>query len=68
MRPTWTMRHPAVTAPIIGPRTMEQFEDNLGAVAVCLDDADLAAIDALVEPGQAISEFYVADFGPHPYR
>lgn len=64
----WTMRHPAVTAPIIGPRTMEQFEDNLGAVAVCLDDADLAAIDALVEPGQAISEFYVADFGPHPYR
>jgi aryl-alcohol dehydrogenase-like predicted oxidoreductase len=30
----WTMLHPAVTSPIIGARTVEQFEDNLGALEV----------------------------------
>ncbi|NEE04345.1 aldo/keto reductase [Phytoactinopolyspora halotolerans] len=30
----WTMLHPAVTAPIIGARTLAQFEDNLGALDV----------------------------------
>jgi aryl-alcohol dehydrogenase-like predicted oxidoreductase len=30
----WTMLHPAVTSPIIGARTFEQFEDNLGALEV----------------------------------
>ncbi len=28
----WLLRQPAVTAPIIGARTLEQLEDNLGAV------------------------------------
>ena len=27
----WTLAKPGVTSPIIGPRTMEQLEDNLGA-------------------------------------
>jgi hypothetical protein len=31
----WCARQPGVTSPIIGPRTMGQLEDNLGA----LDDA-----------------------------
>jgi aryl-alcohol dehydrogenase-like predicted oxidoreductase len=30
----WTLLHPAVTSPIIGARTIEQFEDNLGALEV----------------------------------
>lgn len=28
----WVMRQPGVTSPIIGPRTMDQLEDNLGAL------------------------------------
>jgi len=28
----WTLANPAVTAPIAGPRTFEQWEDNLGAL------------------------------------
>ncbi len=28
----WTLRNPAVTAPIIGARTLAQLEDNLGAL------------------------------------
>ena len=50
----WTLRHPAVTSAIIGPRTMEQLEDSLGAVDVALDDELAAAIDALVPPGTTV--------------
>ena len=57
-----------MTSPIIGPRTMEQLEDNLGAVDVSFSDEDLAAIDEIVPPGQMVSPFYEADFGPHQYR
>jgi len=64
----WTLEHPAVTSPIIGPRTMEQLEDNLKALEVRLDAEDLALIDTLVPPGGMVSEFYQADFGPHRYR
>jgi aryl-alcohol dehydrogenase-like predicted oxidoreductase len=43
--------HPAVTAAIIGPRTMEQLEDQLGAADVVLDDDVLDRIDEIVPPG-----------------
>ena len=35
----WLLRQPGVTAPIVGPRTVEQFESNLHALDVRLDDA-----------------------------
>ena len=47
----FVLRHPAVTAPIIGPRTMEQLESQLGAVDVELDGALLDRIDEIVSPG-----------------
>ena len=40
-----------MTAAIIGPRTMEQLESQIGAVDVELDDALLDRIDELVAPG-----------------
>ena len=43
--------HPAVTAPIIGPRTMEQLESQLGATEVELDTELLDRIDEIVPPG-----------------
>jgi aryl-alcohol dehydrogenase-like predicted oxidoreductase len=46
--------HPAVTAAIIGPRTMEQLESQLGADEVELDDAILDRIDEIVAPGTTI--------------
>lgn len=64
----WCMQQPGVTSPIIGPRTMEQVEDNLGALTVTITAEDRAAIDALVPPGRMVSPFYEADFGPHQYR
>ena len=47
----WALRHPAVTSVILGPRTMEQLEDSLGALDVQITDEDAAEIDRLVPPG-----------------
>jgi aryl-alcohol dehydrogenase-like predicted oxidoreductase len=47
----FVMRHPAVTAPIIGPRTMEQLESQLTAAEVTLSDEVLDRIDEIVAPG-----------------
>ncbi len=47
--------HPAVTAAIIGPRTMEQLESQLPAADVVLDAALLDRIDEIVPPGTSIN-------------
>ncbi|HEU4347275.1 MAG TPA: aldo/keto reductase [Actinoplanes sp.] len=47
----FVMQHPAVTAPIIGPRTMDQLESQLGAVNVRLTPDLLDRIDEIVPPG-----------------
>ena len=48
-------QHPGVTAPIIGPRTMEQLESQLGAVEVTLSPDVLDRIDEIVPPGVNVS-------------
>jgi aryl-alcohol dehydrogenase-like predicted oxidoreductase len=47
----FVIRHPAVTAAIIGPRTMEHLESQLGAADVTLSDDVLDRIDEIVPPG-----------------
>jgi aryl-alcohol dehydrogenase-like predicted oxidoreductase len=64
----WVLAQPAITSPIIGPRTLPQLEEYLGAESVNLAATDLQTIDRLVPPGGMISPFYDADFGPHPQR
>lgn len=64
----WCKDQPAVTSPIIGPRTMEQLEDNLGAVEVEITDQDREKLDAVSLPGRAVVPYYEADFGPHQSR
>jgi aryl-alcohol dehydrogenase-like predicted oxidoreductase len=51
----FVLRHPAITAALIGPRTMEQLEGQLAAVDVELDEALLDRIDAIVAPGITIN-------------
>lgn len=60
----WCAAQPAVTSPIIGPRTMEQLEDNLGALDVEVTDADRSRLDEVAPPGRAVVTYYEADFGP----
>ncbi len=59
----FVLQHPAVTAPIVGPRTMEQLESQLGAEQVELSDEVLDRIDAIVPPGTNLS---AADAGYTP--
>ncbi|WP_413671391.1 aldo/keto reductase [Massilia cellulosiltytica] len=46
----WTLLHPAVTAPVIGARTLAQAQDNLGALDVKLDPDHVARLDAASRP------------------
>ena len=48
----WCLHVPGVTCPIIGPRTLAQVKDNMGATDVTLTDADMKAVDALNAPGK----------------
>jgi aryl-alcohol dehydrogenase-like predicted oxidoreductase len=48
----FVVNHPAVTSAIIGPRTMEHFESQIGAADVTLDAYVLDRIDEIVPPGQ----------------
>jgi aryl-alcohol dehydrogenase-like predicted oxidoreductase len=47
----FVLEHPAVTAAIIGPRTLEQLETQLGTADVVLDRQLLDRIDEIVPPG-----------------
>ncbi|MDQ6605242.1 MAG: aldo/keto reductase [Actinomycetota bacterium] len=47
----FVLRHPAVTAAIIGPRTLEHLESQLTAADVGLSDEVLDKIDEIVPPG-----------------
>ena len=59
----FVINHPGVTSAIIGPRTMEQLEGQLGAVDVRLDGDLLDKIDELVPPGTNLN---AADSGYEP--
>ena len=55
----WLLHNPVVTAPIIGPRTMEQLEASLRALKVSLDEAALARLDEIFPgPGGPAPEAY----------
>jgi aryl-alcohol dehydrogenase-like predicted oxidoreductase len=56
----FVVNHPAVTAAIIGPRTMEHLESQLKAADVTIDPAVLDRIDEIVPPGANVN---VADAG-----
>ena len=54
MAMAFVVQHPAVTAAIIGPRTMEQLTDLLAGHDVRLDDSILDRVDEVVAPGTNI--------------
>ncbi len=46
----WVISRPGVSSTIIGARTLDQLDDNLGAADVTLTAADIARLDALSKP------------------
>ena len=65
----WNAAQPGVTAPIIGPRTMEQLVDNLGAPGVEVTAEDRERIDQVAPPKSVTLPYYDAalatDTGPN---
>jgi aryl-alcohol dehydrogenase-like predicted oxidoreductase len=51
----FVLSHPAVTSAIIGPRTMEHLESQLGAADVVLPAEILDKIDEIVPPGTTLN-------------
>ena len=51
----FVINHPAITAAIIGPRTMDQLESQLRATDAVLDAGLLDRIDEIVPPGTNIN-------------
>ncbi|MFN4032813.1 MAG: aldo/keto reductase [Fimbriimonadales bacterium] len=55
----WLLHQPAVTAPIIGPRTLEQLERSTRALEIHLDEAALKRLDEIFPgPGGPAPEAY----------
>jgi aryl-alcohol dehydrogenase-like predicted oxidoreductase len=55
----WLLQNPVVTAPIIGPRTMEQLTASMGALAVKLDKKRMEQLDKIFPgPGGEAPEAY----------
>jgi aryl-alcohol dehydrogenase-like predicted oxidoreductase len=48
----WCLANPILTSIILGPRTMEQFDDNFGCLNVEITAADEAFINSLVPIGE----------------
>jgi aryl-alcohol dehydrogenase-like predicted oxidoreductase len=54
----WVKDQPGITAPLIGPRTLEQLEEFLPVAEMRLDNETRKACDELVPPGSAVANFH----------
>ncbi|MCX6081525.1 MAG: aldo/keto reductase [Chloroflexi bacterium] len=55
----WLLHNPVVTAPIIGPRTLDQLNGSLRALEIKLDEAALKSLDEIFPgPGGEAPEAY----------
>jgi aryl-alcohol dehydrogenase-like predicted oxidoreductase len=54
----WVKDQPAVTAPIIGPRTEAHLDDALAVLDMQLDSETAVALDEVNPPGSAVSDFH----------
>jgi len=58
----WTLHNPAVTAPIIGPRTMDQLTGSLRALEIKLDDAAMKSLDKIFPGPKGPTDDGVSDW------
>ena len=54
----WVKDQPGVTAPLVGPRSVEQLERILPVADMTLSDELRKACDALVSPGSTVANFH----------
>jgi aryl-alcohol dehydrogenase-like predicted oxidoreductase len=54
----WCKDQPGITAPIFGPRTIEQLNDVLPVLEMSLSDEERQACDEINPPGSVIANFF----------
>ena len=54
----WCKDQPGITAPIFGPRTLEQLQDVLPVLEMALTSEEAAACDAINPPGNAVADYH----------
>jgi aryl-alcohol dehydrogenase-like predicted oxidoreductase len=54
----WVKEQPGITAPLIGPKSVEQLKTFLPVLEMELDEQVRAACDELVPPGSAAADFH----------
>ncbi|MQG87567.1 MAG: aldo/keto reductase [SAR202 cluster bacterium] len=64
----WVMSRPGVTAPLTGPRTLDQLKDNLGAINITIEPEVDEILNKIVPPGEHVAEYYEASFAPNAHH
>jgi 1-deoxyxylulose-5-phosphate synthase len=54
----WLMHQPAVVAPLIGPKSVEQLEHLLPVMEMTISPEIAAAVDTICGPGSAVANFH----------
>ncbi|MBI5475401.1 MAG: aldo/keto reductase, partial [Ignavibacteriales bacterium] len=55
----WVLNNPVVTSPIVGPRTIQQLEENVKALEIKLSEETLKNLDEIwAGPGNQAPEAY----------
>ena len=54
----WCKDQPAVTSPIVGPRTLDQLDELLPVLEMTLTEEERSACDAINPPGGVITNFF----------
>ncbi|MEM1354075.1 MAG: aldo/keto reductase [Planctomycetota bacterium] len=64
----WCMNQPGITAPIIGPRTLDQLKDNLPCLDLTLTPQDHDQLNAASPPGTHAVDYYKGSWEAYEYR
>lgn len=64
----WCTRQRGITSPIIGPRTVQQLNDNMGALDVEITKEDSKRADGVVASGMAALPYYELDTNVPKFR
>jgi len=55
----WMLHNPAITSPIIGPRTLPQLTESLGALEIAIEPEIMSRLDEIWPgPGGEAPEAY----------
>lgn len=57
----WCLQQTGIIGPVLGARTFEQFEEQIGSLKIKITDEDRNRIDKVTPPGKVIVPYYLDD-------